>query len=423
MKKNYLPRIADKLLSESLESSGAVLIEGPKWCGKTRTAEEKSKSILYLQNPDKRHQYMEIASTQPSLLLEGDTPRLLDEWQEAPVLWDAARYLIDQRCEVGQFIFTGSVIPPKENKPLHSGAGRFSRMKMRTMSLFESKESTGDVSISKLFEGNHDIKGFSKLSLRDIAEALTRGGWPASVLEANRKAALKRVYNYLEIVINEDISAVDDITKNPHRVRTLMRSLARNVATAASINTIRKDVEKDDDELSPNTITQYINALRLLFVVEDLPAWNPQIRSKSVMRTSSTRHFTDPSIAAAVLRASADKLLDDFETFGLLFESMCVRDLRVYAEANDGDVFYYRDNRGLEVDCIVELKDGRWGAIEIKLGASKFDDAAKNLKALKDNIDIDKMSEPAFLMILSGTDIAYKRTDGVLVVPLGCLRD
>ena len=421
MKKSYLPRIADALLAEAMAASGAVLIEGPKWCGKTRTAEEMAKSVLYMQDPDRRRQYLEIVAVQPSLLLEGDTPRLLDEWQIAPVLWDAARFMIDKRGKSGQFILTGSVNPNKESKPLHSGAGRISRMKMRTMSLFESKESSGEVSLRGLFDGMTDISGFSPLSLRDTVDVLVRGGWPASVREGSKKLAQKRVNDYVEVVINEDISEVDGVNKNPARVRNLMRSLARNVATAASIDTIRQDILVDDVELSPNTIALYINALRRLFVVEDLPAWNPKLRSKSAIRTSPTRHFTDPSIAAAVLRAGTDKLLSDFETLGFLFESMCVRDLRTYAEANDGEVFYYRDSSGLEIDAIVQLKDGRWGAMEVKLGAGRFDEAARNLMLLDKKIDPAKMAKPSFLMILSGTDIAYRRQDGILVVPLACL--
>jgi predicted AAA+ superfamily ATPase len=289
------------------------------------------------------------------------------------------------------------------------------------MSLFESNESTAEISLAKLFGGVGEVSGFSKVSLEDIAHLLTRGGWPVAVLETNEKAARRAVYSYVEVVINEDMSEVDGITKSPARVRNLMRSLARNVATAASVNTIRQDIIADDEELSPNTISQYINALRQLFVVEDMAAWTPRLLSKAAVRTSPTRHFVDPSIAAAVLRAGPDHLLHDFSTFGILFESLCIRDLRIYAEGNDGESFHYRDNSGLEADCIVQLKDGRWGAVEVKMGSGKFDEAARNLILLKDRINTDRMPPPSFLMILSASDIAYRRSDGVLVVPLGCL--
>ena len=437
MKRQYLSRIADKTLNLALQASGAVLIEGPRWCGKTRTAEEITSSTLYMQDPDHSSSYLKAADTKPSLLLNGDTPRLIDEWQMAPVLWDAVRLAIDQRRENGQFILTGSAVP-EDNIVQHTGTGRISRMLMRPMSLFESLESNGTISLKALFDQNIDGECASSLTIESLAFALTRGGWPASVTEvasketvsieansaeASKSAALQRVYDYVDAVINIDVSRVDGIEKNPARVRTLMRSLARNVSTTASITTIQNDFEGDEKSISEKTIFVYLNSLRRIFVIEDLPAWNPAMRSKTALRTSPKRHFIDPSIATAVFRAAPDTLLQDFNTFGLLFESLCVRDLRVYAQAIDGEVFHYRDKSGLEADAIVHLKDGRWGAIEVKMGAKEIEAAAKNLLILRDKINLDKMKEPSFLMVLTATEFGYRRDDGVFIVPIGCLRE
>ncbi len=421
MNRKYMKRIADNVLDIALEASGAVLIEGPKWCGKTRTAEERAGSKLLMQDPDYTESYLKAADTKPSLLLRGETPRLLDEWQMAPVLWDAVRYAVDQRGESGQFILTGSAVPT-DNATAHSGTGRISRMFMRTMTLFESLESSGDVSLRALFDGSAETEGLSALTVEGLAFALTRGGWPASIGE-KEQVALRRVYDYVDAVINIDVSRVDGVEKSPARVRALMRSLARNISTTANLTTIRNDIAGDEDTISEKTIASYVNALRRIFVVEDLPAWNPAMRSKTALRTSPKRHFTDPSIATAVLRATSDSLLTDFNTFGLLFESLCIRDLRVYAQAADGEVFHYRDRNGLEADAIVHLKDGRWGAIEVKMGAKEIEKAAENLKALKNRINLDKMREPSFLMVLTATELAYRRADGVHIVPIGCLKD
>jgi len=421
LKQNYLPRIADKALDAALEASGAVLIEGPKWCGKTRTAYEKAASTLYMQDPDQSAAYLKAAATKPSLLLRGATPRLLDEWQVAPVLWDAVRFAVDERGEAGQFILTGSAVPT-DNATQHTGTGRISRLLMRPMSLFESQESNGDISLRALFDGATEIDGFSELTIEKLAFVLARGGWPAAI-GARETVALRQVYDYVDAVINVDVSRVDDIEKNPARVRALMRSLARNVATLATLGTIRNDIAGDEASISEKTISQYLNALRRIFVIEDLPAWNPALRSKTALRQSPKRHFVDPSVAAAVLRASPERLLGDFNTFGFLFESLCVRDLRVYAQANDGEVFYYQDKSGLEADAVVHLKDGRWGAVEVKMGAGEIDTAATNLLKLRDKVNTDKMLEPSFLMVLTGTELAYRREDGVLVVPVGCLRE
>jgi predicted AAA+ superfamily ATPase len=420
-KKTYLSRLCDQELQMALQSSGAVLIEGAKWCGKTRTASIAAKSILYMQDPDNSASYQAMADTKPSLLLKGEAPRLVDEWQMAPVLWDAVRFEVDKRGDVGQFILTGSAVPA-DNVASHTGTGRFSRMLMRPMSLFESNESNGTVSLEGLFAGNQDIESMSELSIEKIAFALCRGGWPASVLK-NEVSALRMSRDYVEAVINHDVSRVDDVEKNPERVRLLLRSLARNVATMASIETIKSDIEATDISISDKTISSYLNALRRIFVVEDLPAWLPSMRSKSAIRTSAKRHFVDPSIATAVMRTNPDGLLNDFNTFGFLFESLCTRDIRIYAQRIDGDVFHYRDKSGLESDLIVRLRDGRWAAIEVKLGNKQIEEAAKNLLTLKEKIDEDKMGQASFLMVITGGQYAYRRNDGVLVVPIGCLKN
>lgn len=422
MDKNpYLSRLCDKELQFALQSSGAVLMEGAKWCGKTRTASHIAKSILFMQDPDNSASYQAMADTKPSLLLKGEVPRLIDEWQMAPVLWDAVRFEVDKRGDVGQYILTGSAVPA-DNITAHTGTGRISRMLMRPMSLFESNESNGTVSLEELFIENQNIESISELSIERLAFALCRGGWPASVL-TNEASALRMSRDYVEAVINHDVSRVDDVEKNPERVRLLLRSLARNIATLASIQTIKSDIEATDISISDKTISYYLNALRRIFVVEDLPAWLPSMRSKSAIRTSAKRHFVDPSIATAVLRTSPEGLLHDFTTFGFLFESLCTRDIRIYAQAIDGDVFHYRDKSGLEADLIVRLRDGRWGAIEVKLGNKQTEEAANNLLALQAKIDEEKMGHASFLMVITGGQYAYRRKDDVLVVPIGCLKN
>lgn len=419
----YMKRIADRVLQDRLEASGAVLIEGPKWCGKTRTALENSKSHLFMQDPDKAISYLKAADTKPSLLLKGDTPRLLDEWQTAPVLWDAVRFMVDQRGKHGQFILTGSAVP-KDNVVQHTGAGRISRLLMRPMSLYESMESNGSVSLKALFDGETEIDNYSTLTIEQIAFAIVRGGWPASI-GASEKIALRHAIDYVEAIINADISKVDGIEKNPVRVRALLRSLSRNISTMATIRTIHNDIAMGDvdESISEKTISQYMGALDRIFVTENLPAWTPALRSKTSIRTSPKRQFVDPSIAAAVMRLTPSSLLDDFNYFGFLFESLCDRDLRIYAEAIDGQVFHYRDGSGLEADAVIVLNDGRWAAVEVKLGSKEIEDAAVHLVELKNKVNTEKMREPSFLMILTGTEIAYRREDGVYVVPLGCLKD
>jgi len=416
----YLPRICDSELQNALATMGAVLIEGAKWCGKTSTAANVARSTLFMQDPDNARSYQEMADTKPSLLLKGETPRLIDEWQMSPALWDAVRFEVDKRRETGQFILTGSAVPA-DNVTAHTGTGRFARILMRPMSLYESQESNGTVSLADLFDGKFEIEGVSDLSIEQIAFALCRGGFPATIGKPD-KAALQMSVDYVEAIINQDISRVDGVEKNPNRVRLLLRSLSRNIATMASVQTILKDVESAETTISDKTFAVYYNTLRRIFVIETMPAWSPSLRSKTAIRTSPKHHFVDPSIATAVMRVNPAGILQDFEYFGFLFEALCARDVRIYAQHNDGDVFHYRDKSGLEADMIVALRDGRWGAIEVKLGNKQIEEAAENLLKLKEKIDADKMREPSFLMVLTGGQYAFRRKDGVLVVPIGCLK-
>jgi len=417
---NYIPRISDALLNTLLETSGAVLLEGAKWCGKTLSSLQAAKSVVYMQDPDEGPGYLAMVDVKPSLLLEGKPPLLLDEWQMAPVLWDAVRFAVDKRGAMGQFILTGSATP-SDNVTAHTGTGRIARMIMRPMSLYESKESSGDVSLKDLFDGKNDIGAKSGLTIEQIASAICRGGWPAAVIL--EKSTPRVAMNYVDGVINFDVQRVDGIEKNPERVRILLQSLARNISTMATAKTIMNDMQATESSISDKTLSSYLNALRRIFVIEDVPAWQPSLRSKTAIRTANKRQFVDPSIACAVLRTDANGLLKDFETFGFLFESLCTRDMRVYAQACDGTVFHYRDSMELEADLIVKLHDGRWGAVEVKLGLKQIDVAAANLLNLRDKVDAAKMNQPSFLMILTGGQVAYKRPDGVLVVPIGCLKD
>lgn len=418
----YFKRLCDIELEDAMEASGAVLIEGPKWCGKTSTARNAAKSVLFMQDPDNAKSYLELADTKASLLLVGEVPRLIDEWQMAPVLWDAVRFEVDKRGLQGQFILTGSAVPV-DNRTSHTGTGRISRIRMRPMSLFESGESNGTISLKQLFEGEvHQFEAVSEITIERLAYAICRGGWPASI-SLKAKSSLRMAQDYVDAVINFDVSEVDQVEKSPERVRLLLRSLARNIATTANYPTIKEDLEATEISISDKTISSYINALRRIFVVEDLPAWAPSLRSRTAIRTAVKRHFTDPSIATAVLRTNPEGILKDFLFFGFLFESLCTRDIRVYAQAIDGDVFHYRDKSGLEADLIVRLRDGRWGAIEVKLGNKQIEEAAKNLLRLKARVDEEKMGKASFLMVLTGGQYAYQRKDGVYIVPIGCLKN
>jgi predicted AAA+ superfamily ATPase len=418
--KDYISRISDKLLRNLLESTGAVLVEGAKWCGKTQSSLQIANSVVFLQDPDEGPGYLAMADTKPSLLLEGEPPLLLDEWQMAPAIWDAVRFAVDKRGLMGQFILTGSATP-SDGEIAHSGTGRIARMLMRPMSLFESNESNGKVSIKVLFEGNTDIAAKSTLTIEQIAHSVCRGGWPAAVMSDKQSPQI--AMNYVDAVINLDIHSVDDVEKDPERVRLLLQSLARNISTLATSKTIMDDMQVNKASISDKTLNSYLNALRRIFVIEDVPAWQPSLRSKTAIRTANKRQFVDPSIATAALRTNATGILHDFETFGFLFESLCTRDLRVYSQAIDGGVFHYRDKSELESDLIIKLNDGRWAPVEVKLGNKQIEEAAVNLIKLSQKVDSEKMNQPSFLMIITGGQVAYRRPDGVLVIPIGCLRD
>ena len=417
----YKPRIADSMLKERLEYAGAVLIEGPKWCGKTMTASQQAKSILDMQDEDNSDKYIKAADAQPSLLLDGDAPRLIDEWQMAPNLWNAVRHRIDKNSVPGQYILTGSYVPAK-NQNRHSGAGRFSRLIMRPMTLFESGISTGAISIKDLFEGTAKVSGMSDLKIWDLAVALVKGGWP-KYIDQNERICMLAIKDYLNTIAETDIARVNGIRRDPANVKLLMRSLARNVSSTASVSTIKKDMAGDTDTISEMTVTSYISELRHLYIIEDVPAWNPSVRSKTSIRTAPKRNFVDPSLAVSALHMSSDMLMKDFNIFGLLFESLCVRDLRVYSQPIYGEVCHYRDSYDNEVDLVIALDDGRWAAVEVKMGDSEIEKAAVNLKKLRDTVDTAKMNEPSFLMVLTATGPAYVREDGIYVIPIGCLRD
>lgn len=415
--KGYYPRICDRVLQDKLKLTGAVLIVGAKWCGKTETALQAAHSVLFIQESP---QHKEAARMMPSLLLEGETPRLIDEWQDAPEVWDAVRHTVDRRKKPGQFILTGSAVPRDEVKA-HTGIGRISRILMRPMSLFESKESTGVVSMKDLFDGNHAVEAVSKLDIPQIARSICRGGWPGAVSFPETEGGLAR--EYTDLIVEEDVSKVDGVERNPYRVRSVLQSLARNISTLTTAKTILEDVRANDLTINERTLDSYLNALRRIFVVEDVPAWSPSVRSKTTIRTSGKRQLVDPSIATAIMRMDADRVTRDVETFGFLFESLCTRDIRIYAQVNDGEVFHYRDKDNLEIDLIVSLHDGRWAAVEVKLGSHLVDKAAENLITLRNKVDTSRIGEPSFMMVLTGGRYAYKRADGVLVVPVGCLKD
>lgn len=423
--KEYRKRIADKILNIKLEGKGAILIEGPKWCGKTTTAEQFASSILYMDDPESKDQNIYMAEISPKRLLTGNTPRLIDEWQLAPKLWDAIRFEVDHRGEMGQFILTGSAVPVDTKDITHSGTGRFSWLTMRPMSLYESGDSTGQVSLKALFSGETEIDGESTLKIERLAFLVCRGGWPQSI-NMRDEIALNQAMDYYDAVVRSDINRADQVQKNPERVQRLMKSYARNQGSQVSNAVLVQDIETNDGfSINEITIASYLNALRKIFVIEDMPAWNPNLRSKTAIRSSDTRYYVDPSIAVAALGIGPEDLLNDLKTFGFLFETLCVRDLRVFADALNGKVYHYRDKNGQECDAVIHLRNGKYGLIEIKLGGSKLiEEGAASLKAMRLKIDTDKMHEPSFLMVLTGTgDYAYRRKDGVYVVPIGCLKD
>lgn len=421
----YYSRICDQILVDKLEAKGAVLVKGAKWCGKTTTSEHIAKSIIYIEDPSKKKQYLEMADLNPALLLQGEAPRLIDEWQLAPKLWDAVRFEVDKRDEFGQFILTGSAVPPDDSQMSHTGTGRITSLLMRPMSLFESGDSNGSVSLRALFSKENDIYGVSEHGIDDMAFLICRGGWPKAIGKT-KKIALAQAPDYYYAVVESDISRVDNVERDPERAKRVLKAYSRNISSEASIASILADVRTDEnDSFSENTLRSYMSALKKIFVIEDTLAWNPNIRSKTAIRTSDTRYLVDPSIATAALGVGPNDLINDLSTMGLMFENMCVRDLRVYAESIGGSVYHYRDKSGLECDAVVHLKNGRYGLIEIKLGGDKLiEDGAANLIKLKEKIDSDKMNEPSFMMVLCGiAPFAYKRSDGVMVVPVGCLRN
>lgn len=423
--KYYKKRIADEILKRKLEGKGAVLIEGPKWCGKTTTAEQLASSILYMDDPEKKEQNIAMSELNPKRLLKGETPRLIDEWQLAPKLWDAIRFEVDHRRELGQFVLTGSAVPADTKEITHSGTGRFTWLTMRPMSLYESGDSTGEVSLKKLFDGEQNIEGESDLTIDRLAFLICRGGWPQSV-DMRDEIALDQAMDYLDAVIHSDINRADNVQKNPERVKRLMRSYARNQGAQVPNTALALDVSANDETtISEETVASYLNALRKIFVVEDMPAWNPNLRSKTAIRSSDTRYYVDPSIAAAALGIGPNDLINDLKTFGFLFETLCIRDLRVFADSLNGDVYHYRDKDGQECDAVVHLRNGKYGLIEIKLGGDRLiEEGANSLKAMEMKIDTDKMNPPSFLMVLTGTgDYAYRRKDNVYVVPIGCLKN
>jgi predicted AAA+ superfamily ATPase len=424
--KEYKSRIADQILADKLEVAGSVLVEGPKYCGKTTLALQQAKSVLDMADPEKRDQHLLLARTHIKRLLQGDAPRLIDEWQIVPSIWDAIRHEVDTRGEEGQFILTGSAVPAKMDEIFHSGTGRVAWLKLRTMSLWESGESTGEVSLRQLFQGNGTVDGTSRLQIEQLAFFTCRGGWPRAVLAKSEKAALGHATEYYEAVTRFDISRVDHVERNPELTRRLMRAYARHQGTQISLKTLLDDLSANENStLNENTLYDYINALKKIFVIEDSLAWNPNLRSKTAIRTTDTRYYTDPSIATAALGLGPEDLINDLRTFGLLFETLCVRDLRIYADPLGGKVYHYRDKNGLECDAVIHLPNGKYGLVEVKLGGKEWiDEGAKTLNTLSAKIDTDRMPHPSFRMVLTGVgEYAYEREDGVLVVPIGSLRD
>lgn len=433
----YKNRVADRLLAEKLEAFGAVLIEGPKYCGKTTLASQQAGSILSMADTDTLGQNLALARTNISRLLAGEAPRLIDEWQIAPQFWDAVRNEVDKRNEDGQFMLTGSAVPPKPKKDEngniieeenihHTGTGRISRLRLRTMSLWESEDSTGDVSLEELFINPDTVDGVSDIDLDRLAYLTCRGGWPKAVLKKSEKAALAQAFDYYDSVVSNDIKRVDDIDRDEELTKRIMRSYARNQGTQATVGTILADIKSNGDErMSDSTVYSYIKALKEIFVIEDSIAWNPNLRSKTAIRTSDTRYFIDPSIATAALGMGPKDLINDMETFGFIFETLAIRDLRVYADALDGKVYHYRDKNNLECDAVIHLRNGSYGLVEVKIGGTEpIREGAESLKTLSSKIDSTRMKTPSFMMVLTGIGkFAYKRPeDGVLVVPIGCLK-
>lgn len=417
--KKYLPRLTDALIQRKLGYAGAVEVRGPKWCGKTQSALQLSSSAIMMQDPDKRADYQALASTKPSTLLEGAAPRLIDEWQEAPQLWDAVRFAVDGDERPGHFILTGSATPTA--LPSHSGAGRIVSLDMGPMSLAESGDSTREVSLAALFDGCKDVSGRSDCDVERMAYLVCRGGWPYAVTRAKGDSALDMAFDYLATIAEQDISRADGVMRNPQYARLIMTEYARLSSSQATQSTILKDLKSRDIDLSRDTVNGYLAALRRLYVVQELSAWTPSLHAKSRITKTPTRHFTCPSIAAAALGASPRSLLLDTSTLGLLFESLCVRDLRVYARVLGGELFHYHDEAGREADAVVQLRDGRYALLEAKLGTAFADEGAQSLKSLVGKIDTTVMGEPAFCAVLVPGGHAMRRDDGIFVLPVSCL--
>jgi uncharacterized protein len=416
---NYIPRLIETSISRELSAIGCVSIEGPKWCGKSTTAELFAKTVIKLQNPIIFTQYSAFASTSKENLLRGEKPILFDEWQKIPEIWDFIRTDIDETRLIGQYLLTGSSKPSKAQSR-HTGTGRIAKLTMYPMSLWESSDSVGSVSLYDLFYSSHAVLGQSKITLDEIAFVICRGGWPQAVLRPDQALILSQ--DYFNSLTTEDISDVDDIKRNPRRAREILRSYARNICSFASTSTLLSDVASNDSTMDIKTLTSYIIAFEKLFVIDNIAAWTPALRSKSVIRAAKKRQFIDPSIAAAALGAKPNDLINDLKTFGFFFESLCHRDLKIYANSMGGELYHYHDSYGLEIDGIIHLSDGKWGAVEIKLGGNEIEQAANNLLCLKNRVN-SNLGDPSFLMVLTGAPYAYKRTDDVLVVPIGCLKN
>lgn len=423
--RKYRERIADDILKRKLEGKGAVVIEGPKWSGKTTTAEQIAASVLYMDDPERKEQNIAMSELNAKRLLQGNTPRLIDEWQLAPKLWDTIRFEVDHRNELGQFILTGSAVPADTQEITHSGTGRFTWLTMRPMSLYESGDSTGEVSLGDLFAGMSEIDGGTTLSIDRLAFLACRGGWPQAV-DMRDEIALDQAIDYYDAVVHSDINRADNVQKDAERVKRLMRSYARNQGGQVPNTVLAQDISINEaTAINEETVASYVNALHKIFVVEDLPAWNPNLRSKTAIRSADTRYFVDPSIATAALGIGPNDLLNDLKTFGFVFETLCIRDLRVFADNLGGKAYHYRDKNGQECDAVIHLRNGKYGLIEIKLGGDKLIEyGAETLKSMEAKIDTEKMNTPSFLMVLTGIgDWAYRRKDGVYVVPIGCLKN
>ena len=418
-KDSYLPRIIDGRIEQYLRIFGAILIEGPKWCGKTWTGLAHSNTVRYIMNPSAGVNYKETAKTDPSLILEGNEPILIDEWQEVPNIWDAVRFKVDQEQNRGRFILTGST-KPRISDVLHSGAGRIARIKMRPMSLYETGISTGNISLTDILVGEDIKPSLNEISLTEIIEITCRGGWPAN-LQIQKEDALEIPTQYIEAIAQTDMSQVDDVRRDPERVKKLLRSFARNISTPVSNATIRADLIEDNESMAPNTITSYISALSRLFIIDEIPGWQPSTRSRARVRTSSKRIFTDPSLAVAALRISPENLVYDLNTFGFLFENLCIRDLLIYSDVSDGTVYHYRDSNNYEADVIIETKGGNWSAFEIKLGEHRVEEGVNSLKALKKRVENDGNKPPISLCVITGGGTAYKRDDGIYIIPINAL--